>query len=188
MTITPTVVAYAIAVPLIAWRIYARFRRAVGRQRLSRVRPWITLTLFPLICALLAFGSLAHPINLALLVAGLVGGALLAQYGLRSTRFEAVAGEGFFYTPNAPLGIALSVLFLGRILYRVVEMRELVPGNAPPDFARSPLTLAIFGLLAGYYIAYAIGLVRWRAGVMKAKRERESANDAGPGDAPPPAQ
>ena len=29
------------------------------------------------------------------------------------------------------------------------------------DFARSPLTLAIFGTLAGYYVAYAIGLIRW---------------------------
>ena len=194
MTITPTVVAYAIAVPLVAWRVYARFRRAVGRQRLSKVRPWITLTLFPLICALLVAGSFAHPLNLALLAAGLVGGALLAQYGLRSTRFEAIAGVGFFYTPNAPLGIALGVLFLGRILYRVIELREIAPGGTAPDFARSPVTLAIFGLLAGYYIAYAIGLVRWRAGVMKAKRERElasatsNATDAGPGDAPPPAR
>jgi len=197
MTITPSTVAIAIAVPLVAWRVYARFRRMVGRQRLSKVRPWITLTIFPLLCALLAFGSLAHPITLAWLAAGLVGGALLAQYGLRSTRFEAIAGEGFFYTPNAPLGIALSVLFIGRILYRFVELSASGPGVPPPDFARSPVTLAIFGLLAGYYIAYAIGLVRWRAGVMKAKRERESesanagdasASDAGPGDAPPPAQ
>jgi len=34
----------------------------------------------------------------------------------------------------------------------------------PSDFARTPLTLAVFG--AGYCIAYAIGLARWRAGVM----------------------
>ena len=36
----------------------------------------------------------------------------------------------------------------------------------PSDFARTPLTLAVFGVLAGYCIAYAIGLARWRAGVM----------------------
>ena len=34
--------------------------------------------------------------------------------------------------------------------------------------------LAVFGVLAGYYIVYAIGLVRWRSRVLRAKRERES--------------
>jgi len=29
----------------------------------------------------------------------------------------------------------------------------------------SPLTMAIFGTLAGYYVSYAIGLLRWRAQV-----------------------
>jgi len=174
MTLNPTTVVVAIAVPLIAWRVYSRFRRMVGRQRLSRVRPWITLTVFPLLVALLAFLSLANPMVLAWLAVGLAGGAGLAQYGLRSTRFEAIAGEGFFYTPNAPLGIALTVLFIGRILYRLVEIRGMTPGAPPPDFARSPVTLAVFGLLAGYYIAYAIGLVRWRWGVLAAKREREA--------------
>jgi hypothetical protein len=41
--------------------------------------------------------------------------------------------------------------------------------------ARSPLTLAVFGLVAGYYISYAIGLARWRFRVLRAKREREAA-------------
>jgi hypothetical protein len=35
-------------------------------------------------------------------------------------------------------------------------------GPAAAAFARSPLTLAVFGLLAGYYIAYAVGLLHWR--------------------------
>jgi hypothetical protein len=30
------------------------------------------------------------------------------------------------------------------------------------DFTRSPLTLLIFGVLAGYYMTYAVGLLRWR--------------------------
>jgi len=34
--------------------------------------------------------------------------------------------------------------------------------QSPNDFAASPLTLAIFGLLAGYYVTYAIGLINWR--------------------------
>jgi hypothetical protein len=31
-----------------------------------------------------------------------------------------------------------------------------------PDFARSPLTLLVFGMLAAYYTTYAAGVLRWR--------------------------
>jgi len=159
----PATITLLIAVPLILWRVYSRIRRMVGRQRLSRVRPWITVVVFPLIIAMLALATLTHPERLAWLAAGLAGGAMLGVYGLRKTRFEATP-QGFFYTPNAHLGIALSLLLVGRIAYRFVEVYALNPGVAytSQDFARSPLTLSVFGLLAGYYIAYAIGLIRWR--------------------------
>jgi hypothetical protein len=148
-----------ILVPLVAWRLYARFRRLVGRQRLSRVRPWVSLTLFPALLAVLVGLVHGRPEVLAWLGGALVAGALLARYGLSRTVFEATP-RGLFYTPHAPLGIALSALFAGRILYRVYEV--ISHGPAAADFARSPLTLAVFGLLAGYYMSYAFGLVRWR--------------------------
>jgi hypothetical protein len=175
-TPSPATLGVLVLIPLLAWRVYARFRRMVGRQRLSRVRPWVTLVLFPLLVVLLASASLAAPQRLAWLAIGLAAGAALGVFGLRRTRFEPTP-QGLFYTPNAHLGIALSLLFLARILYRGVELYLLHPGapGAAPDFARSPLTLAVFGLLAGYYVAYAIGLVRWRGRVMRAKRLRESA-------------
>jgi cytosine/uracil/thiamine/allantoin permease len=159
---TPTIVLVAL-VPLIAWRIYSRVRRMVGRQRLSRIRPWISVCLFPVLVLLLAFLSLQHSVALAALAGGLLAGSLLAVYGLRLTRFERTA-EGLFYTPNAYLGVALSLLLVGRVLYRAIEVYA---GGVPstPDFsqfARSPATLAIFGMLAGYYVAYAVGLLRWR--------------------------
>jgi hypothetical protein len=135
----------------------------VGRQRLSKVRPWITLTVFPLIVAMLALAGLAHPERLTLLAGGLAVGAVLAGYGLRRTKFE-VTPQGYYYTPNAHLGIALSLLFVARIAYRFVEIYMLNP-TVPRDmqeFGSSALTLGVFGLLAGYYVGYAIGLVRWR--------------------------
>ena len=154
--------------PLIAWRIYSRVKRLVGRQRLSRIRPWITLAVFPLLIALLAFFAYPDPLRLATLAGGLGCGALLAVYGLRRTRFEPTS-QGLFYTPNAHLGIALSLLFVGRIVYRLVEVFALDPGQprGGVEFAQSPLTLSVFGLLAGYYIGYAIGLVRWRFAVLR---------------------
>jgi hypothetical protein len=166
---SPATLALLIAVPLILWRVYARIRRKVGRQKLSKVRPWLTVVFFPLIVALLALATLSHPERLAWLVAGLAGGAMLGVHGLRKTRFEPTP-QGLFYTPNAHLGIALSLLLVGRIAYRFVEIYVMNPGavHTSRDFARSPLTLAVFGLLAGYYIAYAIGLIRWRRSALAA--------------------
>jgi hypothetical protein len=94
---------------------------------------------------------------------GLVAGGVLAVYGLRLTRFERTA-QGLFYTPNAYLGVTLSLLLVGRILYRLAEIYSdgLAPAAASADFASSPATLAIFGTLAGYYVAYSLGLLRWR--------------------------
>jgi len=88
---------------------------------------------------------------------------LLAQYGLKLTKFESTP-QGLFYTPNMHIGIALSALFIARIGYRFYELYAIAPGVARNnvDFVRSPVTLAVFGLLASYYIAYAIGLLRWR--------------------------
>lgn len=158
-----------VLLPLLAWRAYSRFRRMVGRQRLSRVRPWITLAVFPALILVLAYFSQTQAERLWWLAAGLVAGSSLGVYGLRRTRFEPTP-EGLFYTPNAHLGIALSLLFVARILYRLVEVYAMGPKipAGMQDFVRSPLTLAVFGLLAGYYIAYAAGLVRWRRQVLRA--------------------
>jgi hypothetical protein len=157
-----------ILLPLVAWRVYARVRRMVGRQRLSRVRPWITLAIFPLLVLLLGLAARSHPEGLWALAAGLGAGAALGRFGLAKTRFDATPG-GLFYTPNAHLGVALSLVLVARIVYRLVEIYASGPltPHGMNDFARSPLTLAVFGLLAGYYICYAIGLVRWRRRVLR---------------------
>jgi hypothetical protein len=169
----PSNVALLIVLPLLAWRVYSRMRRMVGRQRLSPYRPWVTLTVFPLVIALLCLSALAHPERLLWMAGGLGAGALLGRFGLRHTRFESAAADAaLYYTPNAHLGIALSLLLAVRVVYRVVQVAALAPGTAPhwEDFTRSPLTLAVFGLLAGYYVAYAVGLLRWRAQVRRAPR------------------
>ena len=157
----------AAVVALVAWRLYSRIRRMIGRQRLSRVRPWFTVVAFPLLLVLLlATAGAMHPMAGVALLAGVALGTGLGVFGLRLTRFEATPA-GLFYTPNAHLGIALSLLFILRLGYRIGL--PLVTGRLPdPQSAQlgsSPLTLAIFGMLAGYYVSYAIGLLRWRARV-----------------------
>jgi hypothetical protein len=150
-------------VALVAWRLPGRIRRLVGRQRLSPVRPWITVVVFPLLVALLALGSHNSSVLRSSLAVGVVLGIALGGFGLRRTYFE-VAGDGLYYTPNAHLGIALSVLVVGRLLWRF-----LVTGMPGPDAwaapaggtTLSPLTRLLIGTLAGYYFTYAVGLLRW---------------------------
>jgi hypothetical protein len=153
-------------VALVGWRVVARLRRTIGRQRLSPLRPWVTVVLFPLVLLLVLSTSLAHPLGAAALAAGAAIGVGLGLYGTRLTRFEATPA-GLFYTPNAHLGIALSLLLVLRLGYRFLVLQ--LGGQAMDPQAMqpgsSPLTMAIFGMLAGYYVTYAIGLLRWRAHV-----------------------
>jgi hypothetical protein len=149
-------------IALIAWRLHRRIRRTIGRQRLSAVRPWITIVVFPLIAALMGLGSLGLPQPIGIYLAGgAVIGIGLGLLGLRLTRFE-VTPAGRFYTPSAHLGIALSVLFVGRIAWRVAT-GGFPDGasSAPPGASLTPLTLLLFGTLAGYFTTYALGLIRW---------------------------
>lgn len=163
----------AVLLPLLAWRVYARFKRMVGRQRLTKYRLWIQLSLFPTLVVLVALAASSSPRSLLAFGVSLLAGAALGRYGLRTTRFQPEPGN-LFYTPNAHLGIALSLLFALRVVYRLLEVYAIEPGTSrgASEFARSPLTLFAFGLLAGYYISYAVGLALWRARVLKAKRLR----------------
>ena len=55
--------------------------------------------------------------------------------------------------------------------YRLVEllvMGAVPPPGQPDDFAITSLTLGGVGLLSGYCIVYAAGLVRWRSALLRA--------------------
>ena len=149
---------------LVLWRMYSRVRRMVGRQQLSSVRPWVTVCAFPILTVLLATASIAQPNSPLALAGGVVVGVCLGVYGLRMTRFEKTP-QGLFYTPNAHLGIALSLLLVGRIIYRFIQVYSAT-GSAGAaqqvNYTTTPLTLLIFGTLAGYYFTYAVGLLRWQ--------------------------
>jgi hypothetical protein len=160
----PSLITWLIFVPLIAWRMVTRFKRMTQRQRLTRVRPWVTLTLFPLVLYLLCMTAFVPPAppqpeKLIWLAVGVAVGALLALFGLKRTSFEMTDQEPF-YTPDAKLGIALSTLFLARVVYRLADLAIHGPrASEGLDFALSPYTLAPVGLFSGYFIVYAAGLL-----------------------------
>jgi hypothetical protein len=99
------------------------------------------------------------------MLGGIVCGAVLAMVGLRHTRFEATP-EGRFYTPHTYIGLFVSALFIGRILFRFLTLyghpQSMTQASPTPfdQYQRSPLTLAIFGVLVGYYILFNLGVLR----------------------------
>jgi hypothetical protein len=167
-SLSPLAITLLVLAPLVVWRVYARTRRMVGRQRLTRIRPWIPLAIFPTVIALLGLATLARPTLLVWLAGGLGMGVLLGRFGLRKTRWEATP-EGLYYTPNVHLGIALSLLLVGRVAYRLWELHGIDPTvpHGAADVTQSWATLAVFGVLAGYYVSYALGLLRWRRRLLR---------------------
>ena len=74
-----------------------------------------------LLALMLALPAITRPLAQAALAGGLVGGALLAGVGLKLTKYERTE-QGFFYTPNAYIGVGLSLLLVSRILYRLAQL------------------------------------------------------------------
>ena len=175
MALTPQTYIMLAFIPLILWRMYSRIRRMVGRQKLIAWRQNVTVCLFPMLVILMGFVSLSNPYALLALAGGLAVGTGLGIFGHRTTKFEHTP-EGLFYTPNAHLGIGLSSLLIGRILYRFIEVGIVGTGGATPPPSPIPTapTLLLFGMLAGYYVAYAIGLIIWRRAAKKKLVQRDS--------------
>jgi hypothetical protein len=160
--VIPQPVIAAVLIPFVMWRVYNRIKRLVTRQHSQAWRHWIGVVIFPVLLLVLGVMALAHPLSLAGMAGGVAIGAVLGVIGLRRTVYERI-GADFFYTPSAHIGVLVSMLFLGRLLYRGYE---IFAGDVarPADFASSPLTLLVFGILAGYYTSYAAGILRWRRG------------------------
>jgi hypothetical protein len=166
----PKLITPVLFAALIVWGIYRRMRRNIGRQRVQERRMWVRIGVLALATVLIAVVE-ARDLPLAgALLAGCACGALLGQFGLRYTQFE-VTSEGRFYTPHAYFGIAITLLFAGRIAYRLLFIYHGVlptavagANSATPyhaiAYSKSPLTLALFGLLVGYYAAYYLGVMR----------------------------
>lgn len=157
---TPSPVVIAILAPLVLWRFYSRFKRLTMRQHSRTWRHRTTLVFFPLLLVMVSLASIGAPWALAALACGLGLGGALGRMAISKTRFEKV-GDEFYFTPHGPIGIAVAVLFFGRLGYRAWEFYAY-GATTHHDFVRSPLTMLIFGIMAGYYMLYAVGLLSWR--------------------------
>jgi hypothetical protein len=166
MPLAPVNLVPAVVSSIVAWRVYRRVRRNIGRQPYQPKRLLGRALIFAVITVVLAIFIRQTPVLLGM-AGGLVAGMALAWFGLRLTRFESTP-EGRYYTPNTYIGVALSLLMVGRLLYRLMLL-YITPhasdmfNRQPAATMKSPLTFFIFGLLAGYYMVYLTGvLIRCR--------------------------
>jgi hypothetical protein len=161
MHFMPNAAVALILVPLVLWRVVSRIKRLTTRQRSQVWRHRTTLVFFPLLLAALALVAVrTNPVALAGLAVGLPLGAWLGRTAINKARFEQVGADEFYFTPHAPIGMVVAALFLGRMAWRGYQY-FLVPGGQQ-DMASSPLTLLTFGIVAGYYMLFAFGLLAWR--------------------------
>jgi hypothetical protein len=154
----------ALIVPLIVWRVYRRVRRNVGRQLFHPRRLITSIAVFTVLTGVIAFVAIRFPVLEEGLGGGLLAGGLLAWLGIHLTRFE-FSEAGRFYTPNTYIGISVTSLLVGRIVYRALALRGAMSGGEDPvpSMFHSPLTLVFFGITAGYYVVYCAGvLIRGR--------------------------
>ena len=158
------VTPYLIAA-LVVWAIYRRMRRSFGRQRVRDGFMWFRAGILTLAAALIGM-QIARDVDLlGILLASIACGAVLGYIGLRHTKFE-VTQEGRFYTPHTYIGLAVTALFLGRVLYRFLAMYNGLNPTATRGqdlaaiYRHSPFTLVVIGIVVGYYVLYYLGILQ----------------------------
>jgi hypothetical protein len=169
--------------------IYRRFRRNFGQQRLLPVRMQVRIVLLLIIGCLLLPAALRSIALLSALLAGVAAGLALALWGAARTRFLMIDKQ-LYYVPHTYTGVAVSLLFLGRLIYRVLQAYGATHAAgaagsgtqafAPAGMVGSPLTIGLFFVLMGYYVCY-YSVVLW-------KSKRVSAEEISSGPTLPPGE
>lgn len=154
---------WLLLLPLSLWQRY-RFGKARRRAWpwLVKLNSWVLLVSATVFLVSMAITSVWWPGALAYAMAGLAAGLLVGGLGLALVHFERTP-QGLFYTPNAWLILALTLLVTARIAMGFVELWRYWQGRQ--SLAMIPVLdhaslFAVAGLLIGYYLVFTWGLRR----------------------------
>jgi hypothetical protein len=134
--------------------VYRRLRRSFGRQPLRPVPMAIRVALLCVLAISLLPLAVKSILSLATEAAGLTAGIALGVWGARRTRYQSVGGQ-LYYLPHTYTGIVVSLIFIGRLVYRLAQTR----GSAV--MIGSPATIGPLFLVIGYYLCY-YGWLLWK--------------------------
>jgi hypothetical protein len=166
-------------VALVIWGMYRRVRRSFGPQPIRPRALKIRAGVFILLAVLILIFIPRTPALLGSLLGGMAAGVVLGYIGLRHTRFE-ITERGKVFIPHTYIGLFVTSLLFVRLAMRYISMnmdpvQSMQPQSPWGGYQRNPLTLAMFGLVVGYYVFYNIGVFR---------RSREPALPAGEPSSP----
>ena len=183
-------IAPFLAAILVLFVIYRRFRRSFGQQPVRPVRMQVRIVLLLIVGCLLLPAALRTAAFMSAVLAGIAAGVALAMWGAARTRFLRASGQ-LYYVPHTYTGIAVSFLFLGRLIYRLIQVSSTVhashaaaadsaaQGFVPAGVLQSPLTLGLYFVLMGYYVCY-YSMVLWKS--KRVVAEEVDLNAPRPGD------
>jgi hypothetical protein len=151
---------YLIAI-LAVLLIYRRLRRSFGQQPVNPIRMRIRMGILILLGVYFSSAAFQSPQFLGAELAGLLAGIALAFWGASRTQYRS-EGAQLYYVPHTYTGIAVSLLFMGRLAYRLTQgyLRNgpPMPGANPPTASlttiQSPVTVGLAFVLIGYYVLY----------------------------------
>ncbi|GIN87938.1 protein csk22 [Heyndrickxia sporothermodurans] len=141
---------------VIGFILYRRVKRSIGFQPLKKRRLITRITIFSFLVILLLFTSALHPISFLYDLVGAAIGSALLIFAMRHSQFERQK-ETIMFRTHIWIESLILFIFLSRFLYRIFEIYTLSktqPQLGPEAYGRDPLTLAVFFILAVYYIGY----------------------------------
>jgi hypothetical protein len=150
---------------LFVFLIYRRFRRNFGQQPLRPIRMQIRIGVLIVVGGLLLPTAFRSAAFLSAMLVGMAVGVALAIWGGSRTRYLRISNQ-LYYVPHTYTGVAVSLLFVGRLVYRLIQIysnahvARSVAAEAsnqafvPSGMLSSPLTLGLFFVLMGYYVCY----------------------------------
>jgi hypothetical protein len=160
---------------LILYRIFLRVRRNIGWQQLNPGKMKLLTTIFVIIGLIFLIEGAFHLVSLISDIAGILFGVILAYYGGLMTRIEQRDGS-WYYRPSIWIGSLVTVLFLGRLTYRIYEAYTL--GNLAGSQggltsigydANTPWTSGLLLIMFAYYVVYYNILLRKHSAVSPSK-------------------
>jgi hypothetical protein len=161
--VNPSNYLWLLFVPLMVFAIYRRLRRTFGQQEVRERR-----MVFRIVMLTVAAGVFVVMSPTAACLGAAAGGAgvgvALGLLGLVYTQYDVNEG-GRFYRSNGWINIAVTALFLSRMIARLgtISVASATTPGFPSPFSgvqRSPLTVGIFLVMASFYVSYYAGVLR----------------------------
>ncbi|MBP1966715.1 hypothetical protein [Paenibacillus aceris] len=153
---------YILLLIFLAYRIFRRVQRTFGWQQLSLRRLRIMNGLFCVIGLLFLIEGVFHWVSLVSDVIGASLGIILAYYSAETTRFEIREGLRL-YRSSAWIGGTVTLLFIGRLSYRIYAMMQDSHAHQLSSQWKSlggTWTSGLMLIMIAYYFTYNLFLIR----------------------------